>query len=613
VSFRFVALASSPDDQDSGHLRRRIHDRLVRKDNAWQVSFESRCLLVLHADARSGATGAISIANGAGVVLGTLFEARADARTVRAIETLTEEKSSRIVASCGRYLIQNYWGRYIAFIQGPACSGYWAVRDPIGALPCYYVSHENVRIFFSLAEDLAALQLVRTSIDWEFVAAHVQRPRALRSQRTSLHSIKELLPGECLDASASTRTYWSPTAVARKEYKEGAHDLAEKVHDTTALCVSAWASCYSRITHLLSGGLDSSIVLYCVREYQPRTRLTALTYFNTFSAAADERNFARFMAEAAGCELVACEEDPARTDLAVLMEASASVRPWDVQYFQTHATSEGQLTHRNESQAVFTGSGGDHVYFQGPVTLAVADYIFHYGLDRHALSLCFDIAYGEGLSFWSVLARGLLDGLCLQRWSTERNIRRVHLATPLVHDIARRSGLLQPPWLCDSKGISHAKLDHIRMASVPHDFYHPFDIHDAPDRVSPLISQPLVELCLRTPVHVLAAGAQDRYLARTAFSSKLPLEIVSRRAKGTADAYIQRLLVHNRRFACEMLLDGMLVANGYLDREGLERTLTTEEGGLGGNVAEVMIFHLNTECWLRKAAAIWAVPTSSLW
>ena len=44
----------------------------------------------------------------------------------------------------------------------------------------------------------------------------------------------------------------------------------------------------------------------------------------------------------------------------------------------------------------------------------------------------------------------------------------------------------------------------------------------------PLLSQPLIETCLRIPVHLLATEGWDRAVARRAFSTDLPAEVYQR-------------------------------------------------------------------------------------
>jgi asparagine synthase (glutamine-hydrolysing) len=114
-----------------------------------------------------------------------------------------------------------------------------------------------------------------------------------------------------------------------------------------------------------------------------------------------------------------------------------------------------------------------------------------------------------------------------------------------------------------------------------------------------LTSQPLVELCLRIPVHLCIAGAWDRAIARRAFAADVPAEILWRRTKGGIDSYVKEALRRNARFVREMLLDGLLVQSGLLDKARLEEALG--DAAIGTRIGSAEIFdHLTTEAWLRR-------------
>jgi asparagine synthase (glutamine-hydrolysing) len=550
------------------------------------------------------------LAGGGGIVLGTVFDREADAASVRPLSAFTETQSFLISRSAGRRLVHDFWGRYVAFIPTTHPQRLLVLRDPVGSLPCFSVVTGGVRLFFSTASDIAPLGILNPEIDWTFMAAHVVRPRYLRCHQTAFKGVEEVLPGECWSVGhgngrITRQLYWSPTQFSTLD-KDDVTGLVARLRATTELCVAAWASCYPRVTHLLSGGIDSSIVLYCLRNRRLDVEVTALNYFNTFSSYADERPFARLAAASTQCPLVEVEEDPASADLKVLMTAPASVKPPDMQYYQTHSALEREVTDRTCSSAVFNGTGGDHLFYLSPLSLSAADYVAEQGVDRYLLTLCNEIARYEDTLFWNVLAASVRDGWRFRQWDPNLHIRKIRLATPKANLEALDSGMLDPPWLALADGLPMGKLEHLRAASVANDFYHPMAPRHSPERVSPLVSQPLIELCLSVPLYILAWHGQDRIIAREAFRNCLPREIIERRAKGIADAFMQRLFARNASFAREILLDGLLVANGYLDRRKLEGVLLRPEGKLMHEAAEVVMFHCNTECFLRRVSTNWS-------
>src|SRR5207248_977138 len=112
--------------------------------------------------------------------------------------------------------------------------------------------------------------------------------------------------------------------------------------------------------------------------------------------------------------------------------------------------------------------------------------------------------------------------------------------------------------------------------------------------------QPLVELCLRTPTHVLIKNGMDRATARRAFAPDLPPEIIRRRNKGRIDQHIRNVLDRNLDFVRDLLLNGRLVQHGLLDRRNLELYLTRERSPADFQYAEIVQEHLCVESWLSR-------------
>ena len=75
-----------------------------------------------------------------------------------------------------------------------------------------------------------------------------------------------------------------------------------------------------------------------------------------------------------------------------------------------------------------------------------------------------------------------------------------------------------------------------------------------------------------------------------------------RHAKGDADLYVKRTVNHNIAFVRELLLEGLLVDRGLLDRRKLEQALSDDPSRLSVTIGEI-IHHLATEAWLRSWTA----------
>jgi asparagine synthase (glutamine-hydrolysing) len=123
-----------------------------------------------------------------------------------------------------------------------------------------------------------------------------------------------------------------------------------------------------------------------------------------------------------------------------------------------------------------------------------------------------------------------------------------------------------------------------------------------PARLSPLLSQPLVELCLRIPTYVHCSDGWDRRVERLAFADDIPQEIATRRSKGGQASFSNEVLAHNRSFVKELLLDGELVRNGIVVRPRLEQALRGKSAALANGAARFSKL-FNIEIWFRTRQA----------
>lgn len=103
---------------------------------------------------------------------------------------------------------------------------------------------------------------------------------------------------------------WDALQVAQSDPIEDGDLAAAQLRRTAKACVQAWAACYRGVLHSLSGGLDSAIVLGCLRDTHNRPAITCLNY-HSCGPEADERYFARLAANPADYPLLEWERDSA--------------------------------------------------------------------------------------------------------------------------------------------------------------------------------------------------------------------------------------------------------------------------------------------------------------
>jgi asparagine synthase (glutamine-hydrolysing) len=553
-----------------------------------------------YAGARVGSTEPHDLHGGVGVVLGKLFERSGNGPSTAAPLALNESRTRAIVTSRGRQLVDRYWGRYVAFLHDEAAQTSWVLRDPSGGLPCLTVRFGGVRIYFSALEDIQPLGLGPFDVNWGYLTAWICVMRG-HSHSTALSEVGQVLAGECLelrDDVATSTFYWDALRIANTDIIEDPDEAASALRDRIVDCVGAWASCYSAITLSLSGGLDSSIMYAALRDSPAKEKLTCFHYYLT-GADMDERRFARLVARSGNSDLLERQRD-STVSLRPLLDIGASPEPNTYLYFIERSRLDAEIAAEHEATAVFTGWGGDQLFYRYNAALAAGDYLHYRGMRPEFLRVAFDAAHMDRVSVWHVLREAFAHRFQQRRWSLRDEVIRARplIRPEVIHEVYA-SARFGHPLLSDSRGIPDGKLWHALQMSCPWEYYDPLGRDDDAERLSPLYSQPVLELCLRVPVHLLTLGGWDRAIARRAFYDALPQEVANRKEKGAMDQHLRGVVDHNITFIRELLLDGALVGEGVLDRKRLVTALSGKVSQSCARAAEILDF-VGTEAWLRR-------------
>ena len=254
------------------------------------------------------------------------------------------------------------------------------------------------------------------------------------------------------------------------------------------------------------------------------------------------------------------------------------------------------------ADVIWTGEGGDHFFVRQTGTPSAADYVYHHGVRPALKKVIRDNAHCSGNSYWKVFGAALKLGYSRSSWMPEdpelETIPFVSQAT-LSADAAKQ---MTHPWNRDAADLPKGKQLQIRgyaeilnrAASIPR--------HKVVEENHPLISQPLMELCLRIPTYLLLAGGRHRGLARIAFRDCLPETIRTRESKGCTASTVVRLFQDNVSFVRDMILQGHLAQEKVIDVRALDPVVTA-----GRPLRPEHIFPLlgclSAELWVRACAA----------
>ena len=555
---------------------------------------------VAQKDGLSSACDACVLPDDGGVILGTLFSWPTVYGGAKRQLQLAPDEASRVIESRGRYLVTRFWGRYVAFVRTPMTNRCVVMRDPSGMLPCFRTSHRGVQIWFSQLEDLSPLGIPQATINWAYVERHVAAG-LLKTHETGLSGVHEVLPGESCevaDTEVRRKVTWDPGVISNTEPIEDSNEAAQRLRSVTQACVDAWASAYSGVLHALSGGLDSSIVATLLGKTPSRIPVTCLNYFTT-DTEGDERRYARVVAEKAGFPLIEKQRTPRSIDLRSVLNIAATPSPWIYQYAVEHAAYELEQAQQCGATAVFTGGGGDGIFYRAEAGYSVADYVHRHGITSRLPAIALNAARLEGRSLFSVLWHAYAD----RRPGARRNS---------AAEYANQQTLVSAATMASHSQFLHARFEvangvdvppgkqmQITTTSTPPSFYDQFNQPQALERVPPLVSQPVVELCLKIPTYVLVENGWDRSLARKAFATDLPAAIVNRRGKGAIQHHVRTIFNTNLKFMREFMLDGELSRRGILDRKQMENCLSGRQS-LGGTDFTEILDHVSTEAWINR-------------
>lgn len=605
---RYIAVLSNDTDAGSVNALEKLTMPTLRARNEWRFVMRVPGLLVACLQTNSAGSREYELPANRGVIFGQLFSARP---SIKDTADNLARCSAEIVESGGKHLRDSYWGAYVAFLNDDRRRVKHILRDCSGKLPCYVVRSQGLQIVLSDIRDLELIRGTDLSIDWSYLSAFIFHD-ILRVRRTPLNEVTELLAGDRLTMSSSGTeidSFWNPADTCSKGWIADESVAISDLREVTQRCISDWGGVFSRIALSLSGGFDSSVVLGYLGKAYPRS--PEVLCINRFieRAGEDERKFARIAAARAGVTLVEKHWSAAQTELGPWIEsAHVAVKPsvsdlinvLDVGFLSDWAEA-------NKIEAIWTGQGGDHLFFQQHTPLTVADYVDTQGIGLLLPSLIGDAARISGESFWSVI-RKTVDTLRFRvPWSTEAH---AHLKPIFINPDSLPSDIfnyIAHPWSDLITHLPKGKQLHVLSIADLVNRHLPVSGVERVEHHHPLISQPLIELSLRIPTYLLLRTGRPRALARIAFGEDLPREIVERESKGESTSHIMNRVRHGRAYIRELLLDGLLVHQSILERTSIEKYLR-DEGPIRSELLLQLLAAISAETWARhwhrKAVAV---------
>jgi asparagine synthase (glutamine-hydrolysing) len=527
-----------------------------------------------------------------GAIFGTLFPRNGYLR----LTEIRHAAATSLLDGGGRKIYDDYWGSYVAFFRtGEDLAVY---TDPASSIPFFYSSVGGVTCFYSNLELCPFLDRSEFTLNLHFISTLMAYDK-LQNGATGLNEVKELYGGQCLMArtpDAPPETLWDPRDFARDGLEPDPDSAAFLLREAVQQVVSAWGMSVPAPAVDLSGGLDSSIVLACLADSDAPAPHLAVHHV-VESEDPSEAHFARATAAFLGADLAEVRFSPSR-QMPDVTSHPASARPFR-QFLSRDFNAQLSQATGGRERTYLTGQGGDHLFHAAETALGFSDYLRRHGMGPGMLSELVNSARLSNLSVWRVLREAL-----------PKAFGKIHTTSLLGAIAARRTPLNSaaldqfdpvyafPDWAQAPGGLPPGKFDQVsgilHMIQVQERLF----LGDAREVVHPLMSQPLIELCLRLPVYVLSRGGVSRGLVRKAFEGRLPDLVRLRMTKGEATRYFVDQLRLNRSMLLECLMDGELVAHGIVERRDVE-TFLREDQFLTHPAGRMILVYYSIEAWLR--------------
>lgn len=522
---------------------------------------------------------------GVGAIVGEIF--------TRHGEPITQY--SKIVgrsdgADLERHLIDNFWGEYILVCSPQSFAGVAMIyRDSSGGLPCVFSIEDGAGFAtsnVSIAEDLGIFE---RAIDWDHIARFLAFPH-LHSSRTCLSHASELLPGCSLTAAPSSTVIerkWSPwKPVSLRDRRPEAHALAVQVRTAIDMVVKSLAEKDEEIALELSGGLDSSIVAASLQRTS--ARVTCCTLMAPVPGT-DERQYSVQMANQLGLSLEAVniEFEDALIEFATPRDA---VVPGMGILHRAVDEAMSRAAEKHGTRSFFSGSGGDAIFCYLKGASPAADAFSARGLAAGIESIG-DLSTLHRCSYLKaarLTARKLWRGP-VSPWKAD---------TSFIRDDWRHLTCVHP-WFDAPPDALPGDTEWIHSLVGSQSYRDGVDKKGRHHIRYPLLSQPVLEACLMVPTWMWIAGGVDRAVARAAFASRLPPDILHRRSKGSYLNYAGALYAARKAAILEFLSTGILSARGILDVDSIAQFVRSDQSHQ--NLSFMRLFDLcMVENWVRN-------------
>lgn len=460
------------------------------------------------------------------------------------------------------HLLTQCWGEYLLIQNAPRPgTGLTALREPSGGVPCFFFSKNGTAFITSDIGLAVGLGLYRREVDWAFIAWSLAYPH-VNTECTALTGVRELLPGARLTLNCQYAVIdqaWSPWPFVAEPQRHRDHVSAtEEIRSTVQTVVETWARTDKVVLMELSGGLDSSIIATCLANAKASVTCGTLV---TPVPGADERRYAQPVADALGAALHATTLDIESVEFDFALPVQTA-RPRVSVLQQTANQAMTSTAQACGATSFFSGGGGDTVFGYSSGPAPAADALKERGV-RAGAAAVHDLSMLHDCTYWKagrLTLRKLVRGAKSPCNANVSFLDSSIASPPPAHH----------PWFTAPQNVLPGDQERIAELAGTQVF------RDGAPRGAmhwlrlPLLSQPVVEACLKAPTWMWIAGGTNRALARDAFAHQLPPAVLARRSKGTFVSYSGAVYQRRKQAMRAFLMEGHLRRQRLLDIDALD-------------------------------------------
>jgi asparagine synthase (glutamine-hydrolysing) len=478
--------------------------------------------------------------------------------------------------------LEKIWGKYVYIKNDREMAQFEIVVDYSGKLPFFYYPFSDGNVLF--ASDIEIIFKVlaqeahsqKPEYNWTYLCSYLVYGDSCAIQ-TPFKNIYELPPACCLTITKTEKkikTFVDPL----DSYQTTISHERDAVSVLQAT-LKPWIEPYKNICVSLSGGLDSSSLVYCLNNIKREDQeLSALNYSHSSVKSSNELIHARKVCEETGIELIEIDAssslpfDPfhKRYPLKPNKPFSGLITLRALENISDHVPSTGPCT-------FLSGHGSDHIFMYPPSKKALSDYILEIGLKGSKGQLKNIVQFYRDSLFSILKINAMSLGSHFLSWRKDkRNPKNTQDETPdwvketlrqkaspnFVHPIYETLSRQIPPGKYDQIDALYEGLASIHMEM---DTVHPTDY--------PFLCEPVVEFALSFPTYDLLDKGYDRYPLRKAVSDYFKTEAIWRRDKSQTTGLFQLGVKKNLENVLDICMNGQFVKQQLIDRERLHKTI----------------------------------------